>query len=150
MNFTTLINEQLISLSLDVKTKEEAIKSMAEKMEQSGYVSDVMKYTEAVLAREEKGSTGVGFGVAIPHGKSEGVVKPGLAFARLTNPIDWQSLDGKPVSIFFLIAVPEENAGNEHLKILSSLSRKLIYEEFRAELQSANTPKDIINILITI
>lgn len=150
MDLNALINEQLISLSLDAKTKDEAIKNMADNMMKYGFVSDAGKYTDAVLAREEKGSTGVGFGIAIPHGKSEGVVKLGLGFAKLANPIDWRSLDGNPVSLFFLIAVPEENAGNEHLKILSSLSRKLIHEEFRNELQSAKTAQDIINILTAI
>ncbi len=150
MDLTALINEGLISLNLDAKTKEETIQKMADKMQQAGSLSDINQYSKAVLERESKGSTGVGFHVAIPHGKSIGVEKPALAFAKLLNPIDWQSLDGEPVTIVFLIAVPEGDTSNEHLKILSTLSRKLIHEELRNELQAAKTEQDVMNILDTI
>ncbi len=147
MDLASLINEGLISLNLDTKTKEETIQKMSEKMQQSGSLSDINHYIQAVLERENKGSTGVGFHVAIPHGKSSSVERPTLAFSKLLNPIDWQSLDGNPVTLVFLIAVPEEDTSNEHLKILSTLSRKLIHEEFRNELHTAKTEQDIMNIL---
>lgn len=150
MDLAALINEGLISLNLVANTKEETIQIMAEKMQQSGFLTDMNQYIEAVLERESKGSTGVGFYVAIPHGKSSSVERPALAFAKLLNPIDWQSLDGELVALVFLIAVPEEDADNEHLKILSSLSRKLIHEEFRNELLTAKTEQDVMNILKTI
>lgn len=147
MDLAALIYEGLISLNLDTKTKEETIQRMAEKMQQTGSISDINQYMKAVLDRESKGSTGVGFHVAIPHGKSNSVERPTLAFSKLLNPIDWQSLDGEPVTLVFLIAVPEEDTSNEHLKILSTLSRKLIHEEFRNELHTAKTEQDIMNIL---
>ncbi len=150
MDLSLLINEQIISLKLNARTKEEAIKKIAEKMKESGYISNIEKYMEAVLKREEKGSTGIGFSLAIPHGKSEGVNKPALGFAKLVEPIDWQSLDGNPVKMLFVIAVPIDQAGDEHLKILSSISRKLIHEDFRNQLIAASSSQEIINILKSI
>ncbi|TCS83846.1 PTS sugar transporter subunit IIA [Tepidibacillus fermentans] len=149
MDLSTLIKEETISLSLEATDKKDVISKMANKMAQAGYISDVNLYTEAVFTREEKGSTGIGFQVAIPHGKSKGVSKPGLAFARLAQPTEWQSLDGQPVSMVFLIAVPEEQAGNEHLQILAALSRKLIHEEFRNQLMSAKTAQEVLSLIKT-
>ena len=147
MDFTDLLTEKTILLPLDVKTKEECIDKMAESMVKAGFVKEKPNYIEMVLNREKTGSTGIGFGVAIPHGKSAGVVTPGLAFARLSQPIDWQSLDGNPVSVVFLIAVPENNVGNEHLQILIAISRKLMHEDFRNQLMTAQSPKEVINTL---
>lgn len=147
MDLTNLLKEETILLPIDVQTKEESIEKMAESMVKAGFVTDKPSYIETVLNREKIGSTGIGFGVAIPHGKSRGVKTPGLAFARLSRPLDWQSLDGNPVSIVFLIAVPEENVGNEHLQILITISRKLMHEDFRNQLFNANTPKEVLEIL---
>ncbi|WP_339063924.1 fructose PTS transporter subunit IIA [Tepidibacillus marianensis] len=149
MELSTLIKEETIALSLDASNKKEAITKLANIMTNAGYISEINVFTEAVLTREEKGSTGIGFQVAIPHGKTKGVSKPGLAFATLAHPIDWDSLDGKPVSMFFLIAVPEEQAGNEHLQILAALSRKLIHEEFRNQLMSAKTVQEVLDLIKT-
>lgn len=150
MNVTSLIKQESIVMSLDAQTKEECIEKMAGIMAGAGFVSDVAAYVETVLNREKSGSTGVGFGVAIPHGKSKGVRETGLAFAKLSKPIDWQSLDDNPVSIVFLIAVPEEKAGNEHLHILAAISRKLIHEDFRQSLMEAQSAEDVIRILETV
>jgi len=147
MELAALIKEEAIVLHLQAQSKQEAIDQMIERLNHLGYLSDVDAYQKAVLDRENQGSTGIGFGVAIPHGKSKGVKTSGLAFARLAKPIDWQSLDGNPVSMFFLIAIPEENAGNEHLQILAAISRKMIHEAFRTKLMAAKTPKDLLQIL---
>lgn len=147
MDLTNLLKEETILLPLDVLTKEECIDKMAESMVKAGFVTDKVSYIETVLNREKTGSTGIGFGVAIPHGKSKGVAAPGLAFSRLSQPIDWQSLDGNPVSVVFLIAVPEENVGNEHLQILIAISRKLMHEDFRNQLLTAQSPKEVVDIL---
>lgn len=144
MNLSELLTEETIILSLDASSKEGCIEKLTATLENKGVVHDKEVYYQSVIKREELGSTGIGFGVAIPHGKSTGVTKPGLAFGRLKQPIDWQSLDGNPVSVVFLIAVPEEQAGNEHLQILSSISRKLIHEEFRNKLLEAGTAQDIL------
>jgi PTS system fructose-specific IIA component len=150
MNLTTLLKEESILLTLEVQSKEDCIGQIAESLDRAGFLTDHASYLEAVLHREKLGSTGVGFGVAIPHGKSSGVAKPGLAFAKLKHPIDWQSLDDKPVSMVFLIAVPEEKAGNEHLQILASISRKLMHEEFRDKLLTAQSPQEVMDIFETV
>src|SRR6476620_5266310 len=120
MNVHELLDNKAVFIPLEVSDKTEIIKTMAKGLADAGVVTDVDAYVQAVLTREESGSTGVGFGVAIPHGKSAGVAKAGIAYAKLANPSDWQSLDGEPVSIVFMIAVPEANVGNEHLQILVS------------------------------
>ena len=150
MNLTSLLKNETILLPLDAGSRDECIEKMVGSLVGAGFVTDAKPYVDAVLTRETTGSTGIGFGVAIPHGKSKGVAAPGLAFARLSNPVDWNAMDGKPVSMVFLIAVPEEQAGNEHLKILVALSRKLIHQDFRAQLTAAETPQDVFNILETL
>ncbi|GIP21321.1 PTS sugar transporter subunit IIA [Paenibacillus sp. J22TS3] len=147
MNIQDLLSKDSIFLSLEPGSKEEIIRKMAAGLTDSGSVTDLEKYVQAVLAREAQSSTGIGFGVAIPHGKSAGVARASLSFARLAQPADWESLDDKPVSIVFMIAVPEENVGNEHLKILVALSRKLIHEEFREQLLKAGSADEIIELV---
>ncbi|MFC4767971.1 PTS sugar transporter subunit IIA [Effusibacillus consociatus] len=150
MQLTALIKPETVLMSLDVQSKEECIQTMAETLAKAGFVTEPDTYVEAVVNREKTGSTGVGFGVAIPHGKSKGVAQPGVAFAKLAKPVDWKSLDGNPVSVVFLIAVPEENVGNEHLQILVAISRKLIHEDFRNELFEATSVEDVFRILETL
>lgn len=150
MNIQALLQEQSIMIPLEASDKESCIRAMIDGLEAAGCLRDKSAYLDAVLKREETGSTGIGFGVAIPHGKSGGVSKAGLAFAKLTQPLDWQSLDGNPVSIVFMIAVPEEAAGNEHLQILIALSRKLIDEQFRQSLLNVTEPQKLIDLLQTI
>jgi PTS system fructose-specific IIA component len=150
MKLTEIIEKETIQLSLAVQTKEECIARMAEQMVKAGAVTDKEAFMQTVLEREQKGTTGVGFGVAIPHGKSAGIARPALGFARLAQPIDWQSLDGEPVSMAFLIAVPAEQAGNGHLRILATIARKLMHEEFRSRLQEAGSPKDVMRVLETL
>lgn len=147
MDLKNLISEATIILSLEATSKEECIRSLTSTLVDNGVVSNAEVYVESVLKREETGSTGIGFSVAIPHGKSPGVTEPGLAFARLQNALDWESLDGNPVSLVFLIAVPEDKAGSEHLQILASISRKLIHEEFRNKLLYAQSSQDILDAI---
>lgn len=147
MDLTNLLKNETIQLALEAKTKEECLDALAESMIRAGFVTDKAAYLETVLNREKTGSTGIGFGVAIPHGKSKGVAAPGLAFARLTKPVDWQAMDGNPVSVVFLIAVPVENVGNEHLQILIAISRKLMHEDFRQKLFTVNTSEELMATL---
>jgi fructose PTS system EIIA component len=147
VNIHDLLSEEAIFLPLEVGSKEEVITRMTEGLKLAGSVSDGAQYISDVLTREAAGSTGIGFEVAIPHGKSSGVVKPGLAVARMAGPTDWDSLDETPVSIVFLIAVPKENVGNEHLQILVALSRKLIHDDFRKALLNAGSKQEIMDIL---
>jgi len=138
-----LINENLIDMNLEAETKEDVITKLAEMAYKEGRINDVDAYVQAVLKREEEYSTSVGFGVAIPHGKTDAVNEPFLGFAK-TKDVEWAAPDGKPVDLVFIIGVPEAQAGDEHLRILAKLSRKLMKEEFRQLLRKANSKEDIL------
>ncbi len=150
MDILNIIKDETIFIGLDAENREECLQKMVDGMEKAGFVSDKKVYLATVHEREQKGSTGVGFGVAIPHGKSDGVASAGLAFARLAKPVDWNSLDGKPVQVVFLIGVPEKDAGNEHIKILIAISRKLVHEEFRKKLLAVNSSSELYEVLQSI
>ncbi len=147
MNIRELLQPESIFLPSTVSTREEAIQQLAVGMTEAGAVTDTSDYVRAVLEREGQSSTGIGFGVAIPHGKSAGVTRAVLGFARFAQPVEWDSLDGEPAQMAFMIGVPEANAGNEHLQILVALSRKLIHDEFRQELLAASSKEEILDIL---
>lgn len=150
MVITELLHPSSVFIPLEAHSKDEVIRAMVKGLEQAGVLSDQAAYLEAVLNREQTGSTGIGFGVAIPHGKSKGAAKAGLAFAKLAQPVDWASLDGNPVQAVFMIAVPEEAAGNDHLKILIAISRKLVDEEFRSRLLQVESNEALTKLLGTI
>jgi fructose PTS system EIIA component len=150
MTIAQLLHPSSIFIPLEAGTKEEVIRAMVNGLDNAGSLKDQASYLEAVLNREQTGSTGIGFGVAIPHGKSKGVAQAALAFAKLAQPVDWASLDGNPVSAVFMIAVPEEAAGNEHLKILIAISRKLVDEEFRSKLLKVENVQALNELLETI
>ncbi|MBW9158612.1 PTS sugar transporter subunit IIA [Clostridium tagluense] len=146
MNITELLNVNLIKLELNSKTKEDVIKEMVTILDKDGKLLDVDKYLQAVLDREAEFSTGIGMGIAIPHGKSSGVKEPALVFGRSVDGIDYQSMDDELAHIFFLIAVPEESS-DEHLKILGQISRKLMHSELRDSLMKASSAEEIITLL---
>ncbi|MDD3413107.1 MAG: fructose PTS transporter subunit IIA [Lachnospiraceae bacterium] len=141
-----LINENLVKLNLEADNQKEALKSLAEAAFEQGKVSSVEEYVGAVLERESEYSTAVGFGVAIPHGKTDAVKEPFLMFASV-KAMDWKALDGEPIDLIFLIGVPEKEAGSLHLKILASLSRKLMKEDFRNSLRDVKTEAELIELL---
>ncbi|MCB5956051.1 PTS sugar transporter subunit IIA [Enterococcus sp. CWB-B31] len=146
MSLKELMSEKLIVSELQSKNKEEGIKELAEKMAACGRVTDLPVYLNAVMKREEEATTGIGFGVGIPHGKSAAVAEPSLAFGRSKEGIVYDSMDGNPVHLLFLIAVPE-NSDNEHLRILSQLSRKLMHQEIREQLMNAVSNEEIYSII---
>lgn len=150
MDISAITGKDIIFLGLDAASREETLTAIIDGISGSGKLSDKEKYRAAVSERERKGTTGIGFGVAIPHGKSEGVASPFVAFAKLNRAVDWDSFDGKPVSTVFMIGVPDKNASNDHLKILIAISKKLMHDEFRAALESAETADDILNVLKSI
>jgi len=146
MNITELLSVNLIKLELNSKTKEDVINEMVNILDENGKLLDKDIYLKAVLDREKEFSTGIGMGIAIPHGKSSGVKEPALIFGRSVDGIDYQSMDDELAHIFFLIAVPEESS-NEHLKILSQISRKLMHKELRDSLMKASSAEEIITLL---
>lgn len=145
-----IINKNLIKLNITANNKESCMKELISLMELEGRLNDASCYTEEVLNRESLSTTGIGFGIAIPHGKCGAVKVPTVAFGRLNNGIEWQSLDGEPVNMIFLLAVPKEAESNEHLKILAALSRKLMNEDFRKDLLNIQEKDELLSLLESI
>lgn len=141
-----IITNNLIDLDVNYKTRDEIIKHLAGLAFKEGRIKDLNTYINSVLKREEEYSTAIGFNVAIPHGKTDAVKDPFLAFAKVQD-VDWKALDNEPVNLVFLIGVPKESAGTLHLKILAALSRKIMKKEFRVELMAAKNPEDILTLL---
>ena len=143
MKITDLLNKNAIQLNGSFKNKEEAIDRLIELMTSNGNISDKEKYRQVVLKREEEGTTGIGEGIAIPHGKTNAVTKPGLSAIIVPNGVEFNSLDGKPAKILFLIAAPDSK-DNVHLDVLSRLSTLLMDTEFKNTLLDAKTPEEFL------
>ncbi|MGG3937841.1 PTS sugar transporter subunit IIA [Anoxybacillus kestanbolensis] len=149
MTVTQLMTKQLVKLQLDGTTKDEIMEEMIGLIDGAGGLVDREQYKQALYDREREGSTGIGFGIAIPHGKSDAVKHPCLAFGMKHEGVDWDSLDGEKVKLIFMIAVPEQYAGNEHLKILQLLARKLMDETFREQLLTVRKVEDVLQLFET-
>lgn len=145
MNIQEIISTDNINLKLEVKNKKEAFIKIAEMFYKNNAIKNIDEYVQAVLKREEEFSTGIGFGIAIPHAKCKSVKKATVGIAKLVHKIEYDSIDDEPITTIFMIAVPE-GAANEHIKILSTLSRKFIHENFRQELKEAKTPEEILKV----
>ena len=141
-----MINKELIFLNSELGERYEVIENMAKKAHELGLVSDIQKYIEVVKEREETFSTAVGYGVSIPHGKTEVVESPFIGFTRMKTPFVWDAEQNEEVKLTFLLGVPVAQQGTLHLKILAQISRRLMREEFREALLIANED-EIYNIL---
>lgn len=146
MRIRDLLNKESIDLNLEAGDKEVTINRLVELANKSGCLSDASRFNLAVLDRERKGTTALGEGVAIPHAKSAGVKKPGLAAAVIKDGVDFDSLDGKKTYLFFLIASPHQ-ASNEHLDVLAHLSSLLIDETFRQNLINAKSVDEFLQYI---
>ncbi|GMA97929.1 BglG family transcription antiterminator [Pelosinus sp. IPA-1] len=142
-----LINENLITLDIEATDKADVIRQMALLAEKAGKISSLDEFIQDVLERENNFSTGVGNGIAIPHGKSKAVKEAMFVFGKIRQGIDWGSHDGSLVNLIFLLGVPAENLNNVHLRILSQLSMKLMDEDFIEILNNADTKQGILEAL---
>lgn len=146
MRITELLDLRSINLNLKKGSKPEVIEMMVDLMDQSGSLSNRETYLKDVLARESESTTGVGMGVAIPHGKSAGVKQAAIAAAVNREGIDFDSLDGESAKLFFMLAAPA-GSNNEHLSALAKLSGLLMDDEFREQLLNAKTPEEFIRLI---
>ena len=146
MKIRDLLAAESIELNGKVTGKKETLDAMVDLMAKSGKINDVEVYRKGVYAREEESTTGIGEGIAIPHGKCDAVNKPGLAAMVIPNGVDFDSLDGEPVTLLFLIAAPNTK-DNVHLDVLSKLSMMLMDEEFTKSLRNARTPEEFLAII---
>jgi len=143
MNYTELINEKLIQVNINAESKRDALRKIAELAFGAGRITDVNSYYEGLLEREKESTTGFGSGIAIPHAKIDEVVKPSICVAKLNKPVEWQSLDDKPVKLILALAVPTQQEGTLHLQLLAKLSENLMEEDFVYALLSAQSKKEL-------
>ena len=145
MRIRELLKKEGIALGVKVDSKDAAIDYLIDLHVKSGNITDKAEFKKGILAREESGSTGVGEGIAIPHSKNAAVKQPGLAAMTVPDGVDYDSLDGQPANLFFMIAAPEKGA-DVHLEVLSRLSMLLMDENFRAELLAAKNADQFLDI----
>jgi fructose-specific phosphotransferase system IIA component len=145
MKISDILTEDLVVTGLEGKTKDDIIDRLIDIVASSPKVLDKEKVRRAIFEREKIMSTGVGNGFAIPHGKTDAVTDIVAAFAVTSEPIDYQSLDEKPVRLVFLL-VGKDNLVGPHIKLLSRISRLMNKEEFRQRLLQQRTPHDILEL----
>ena len=146
MKITDLLSKDAIKLNGIANSKQDAINKLVDLMAKNGNLTDKEKYTQVVLKREEEGSTGIGEGIAIPHGKTDAVSKPGLSAMVINDGVEFDSLDGQPAKLLFLIAALNTK-DNVHLDVLSRLSTLLMDTEFRKSLMEAKTPEEFLRYI---
>lgn len=146
MRITDLLDKRSISLDATPADKKATLDMAVELMAKSGKLMDVEQYRAQVYAREEESTTGIGEGIAIPHGKCDAVKTPGLAAMVIKNGVDYDSLDGEPVTLLFLIAAPNTK-DNVHLDVLSKLSVMLMDENFTTSLRNAKSVEEFLQII---
>ncbi len=146
MRITDLLDVRSVSLDGAPKSKNEALDQIVALMAKSGKINDEEGYRKQVYAREEESTTGIGEGIAIPHGKCDAVDRPGLAAMVVKDGVEFDSLDGEPVTLMFLIAAPNTE-DNVHLDVLSKLSMMLMDEEFTSNLRNAKSAEEFLSII---
>ena len=146
MQFRKLVDPNLIDINLNAVNKDDAITQLALLLEKGGIVISASEFSKAVHERESLTTTAVGFGVAIPHARSSSVIKPGIAVGR-SKGFYWDQEADSPVTLVFMLAVPEKIESPEYMKILASISRMLVHEEFRKSLLKAKDKKEFISII---
>lgn len=139
-----ITSSNLVTLNLEAGDRWEAIEALAELLDRDGRLTDKDRYVEAVKAREEEtGGTAMEMGIAIPHAKSSGVQRAGVAFGRIAEPVQFGD---EKADLVFLIAAPEGES-DLHVKVLSQLARRLVHERFRASLRQAGSPQEVVEIM---
>ncbi|ABS21494.1 MULTISPECIES: PTS fructose transporter subunit IIABC [Bacillus cereus group] len=144
---TDITSLELIETDLTGETRDDIIDEMIQKLNHIGVLHSKAEFKQAIMNRENESTTGIGMNIAIPHGKSAAVKKPSVVFGIKQSGIDWKSLDGTKAKLIFMIAVPKESEGNEHLKILQILSRKLMDDSYRERLLSVRTKEEAYKLL---
>lgn len=142
-----LIVKNRVLLDKTFSNKEEAIKEMAKLFLEEGIVEDYDKYVESLFDRENIAPTAVGYEVGLPHGKSDAVTRPAVAFARLNEEILWDSEENENAKFIFMLAIPNVAAGNEHINILVNLSKKILDDDFRDLITKATSTEEIVKAI---
>ncbi len=147
MRLSEILKPENIKLGIEATVKTEAIAVLVSLLEANGDIIDAKKVLESVLDRESTRTTGIGNGLAIPHGKSPGTPKLSMAIGKPLVPIDFQSIDGRPVTIIWLLTSPPDQAG-VHIKALAAISRLMTSDKFRFAMNNAKTPQEMYEIVL--
>ena len=147
MDLKNVINRENVLVDIEGTTKEEVLKALCNQLFNTGYINDVDDFYTDVLAREEEGLTGLGKGIAIPHWKSESVINTTIAIGKTKQPIEWGSLDDKPVEVILLFAVKNSDATTTHIKLLQKVAIMLADDEFLVALQKAENEDELFGMI---
>ena len=146
MKITDLMSKEAIKIHGHASSKMDAIEQMVSLMYRQGNVSDKEVYKEAVIERENLSTTGMVDGIAIPHARTNAITQAGIAAMTLPEGVDYESMDGQPTTLIFLIGAPD-NGENLHLQVLSELSTLLMDHDFCEDLKNAGTPEEFLSII---
>ena len=148
MNLTTLTQRDALCLNARFTSREEAIRTLAQRLTALGKIADSDAFLEAVFARETLGPTALGEGLAVPHGKTSAVKEAAFAVATLSKPLSWEGVDGpEAVDLIFLLAIPQEEAGSTHMQLLTALTTRLADEETRVRVMAATSADELLAAL---
>ncbi len=146
MNVAQVLKKENIIAGLSAQSKNEALEKLVQLLYEGGYLEDMDAFLADVLHREEISTTGIGNGIAIPHGKSSAVKETTVAIGRLTSSLEWESVDDKPVELIVLLAVNDADKTGVHVKLLSEMARKLASEQNCKKLLDAEDAQGIIDV----
>ena len=146
MKITDLLKLDTIIINLQSATKQAVIDELSGKLAEADRLNDVEAFKAAILKREQQSTTGIGEGIAIPHAKTNAVRTPAICFGKSVNGVDYESLDGQPAHLFFMIAA-SEGANADHLETLSRLSSLLMDDKFRDRLMSSSSGEEVLEII---
>ncbi len=147
MKVLEVFNPNRVLLNLEASSRDEVIKILADLLYSEKVITNTEDYVESVLEREVHSTTGVGNGIAIPHGKSTTVKEPAIAFAKLSHPVEWASLDDQPVNIVVMLAIPDSEKGTTHLSLLSEIAVKLMEDDLVESLENATNVNEVVKLL---
>lgn len=145
MSFIEILDENIVDLNIKLSTKKDVLEHLTNLLMEAGYISDKEEFLSDIYLRESEGITGIGGGIAIPHGKSNSVNKTGIAVGKCQSNVEWTSLDGKPVKIIFLFSVSKDKYNKDHLKLLGELAGSLGKKSTTQKLSEMTTFKDLID-----
>lgn len=147
MNVSELFDPHCVSFDQVLETKEAVFNYLVAQLREADIIDSVDHFLKALYYRESLSETGLGEGIAIPHGKDSSVKKASIAFVRLAHPIPWESLDDGDVQYIFLLAIPEGGQDNQHIKMISELARSLIRPEVIEKVKHASQSADLMKVL---
>ncbi len=147
MDIKDMITTNMVEFNVDLHNQKEVLEKITDILIKENRINNKEKVLKGYMKRESECTTGIGFGLAIPHCKVEGVLKPTITFLKLKNQVEWYSLDEKPVNVVIGLAIPKKDEGTLHLEILACLASSLMEEDFKNSLLSIDDKNKLVNFL---